>query len=157
MKAENEPTTEPSAPAIKLPATLSRHDAESAKALWQPATDARPGYYFRDFRIGSGNMSIAEIYGRDLPPGTDATPLGWPRPTIAEAEAIADEIIRRWNARAAAEALVDRWIERERALRGAGSLGMATTLSTCRREMQEALGLVWVPTPADTATPSGGK
>lgn len=44
--------------------------------------------------------------------------------------------------------LITKWIDRERSLRAAGSLGMADTLCVARREAQETLGLVWVPPPA---------
>ena len=44
-----------------------------------------------------------------------------------------------------AEEIVDRWVLRERKLRGRGThpaLAMADELSRCRRELQEAAGLV---------------
>jgi hypothetical protein len=69
-------------------------------------------YLFDDIRIGSGRTILAMVTGVDFPPedprhgSTD----GYPCPSIAEANAFADEIIRRWNAH---EALVTRVTELE--------------------------------------------
>lgn len=55
-------------------------------------------YVFRRFYVGDGNTIIAEVCGIDFLPSADPAQMGYPRPTIAEAEKIAKEICERWNA-----------------------------------------------------------
>jgi hypothetical protein len=91
---------------MNFPTTIERHDLNPGPTTCPP-TPTSPRYVFDNIRLGAGRTILAMVTGRDLEHDELG---GYPALTIAEANAFADELIRRWNAH---EALVARVAELE--------------------------------------------
>jgi hypothetical protein len=79
---------------MNFPTTIERHEMNVGSMVCRSSDDSPP-YSFDNVRIGTGKTILAMITGRDVPAGSLG---GYPEPSIAEANAFADELIRRWNA-----------------------------------------------------------
>lgn len=83
----------PAPVAFTMPAAIGRHVYQTGGAML--ASRGQSAYSFRCIGLGAGKLLIGRIEGNDWEDAS--TYEGYPTVTIAQAEALADELIRRWN------------------------------------------------------------